>query len=183
MELSSSDRIKVFLAFAAIYLIWGSTFYGVLIALKSFSPFLLSTLRFLIAGVALLIYCIIRKEQWPSLADIKRNMICGLVIFIGGIVAVVWAQQYLSSSLASIIITTPFWFVVLDKRQWSFYFSSKWIIAGLVTGLLGVILLVGFRNGRAAIGDEKMQLLSILIIIVGSFLWVSGSLYLKYKPT
>lgn len=183
MELSSSDRIKVFLAFAAIYFIWGSSFYGVLIALKSFPPFLLSTLRLLIAAIAILIYCIIRKEQLPLLADIKKNMICGLVIFIGGIVAVVWAQQYLSSCLASIIITTPFWFVVLDKRQWSFYFSSKWIIAGLVTGLLGVILLVGFRNGRAAIGDEKMQLLSILIIIAGSFLWVSGSLYLKYKPT
>ena len=175
--------LKVILAFAAIYLVWGSSFYGVLLALKSFPPFLLSTLRFFIAGIALAVYCIIRKEPFPSLKDIGKNAVCGLVIFIGGVVAVVWAQQYISSSLASIIITTPFWFVVLDKRQWSFYFSSKWIIAGLITGLIGVILLLGFKNGRTGKGDETMQLISVLIMIIGSFFWVAGSLYLKYKPT
>ena len=52
-------QIKVILAFAAIYIVWGSSFYGVLIALKSFSPFVLSTLRFLIAGTALLGVCIL----------------------------------------------------------------------------------------------------------------------------
>lgn len=176
-------RLKILLAFAAIYLVWGSSFYGVFLALKSFPPFLLSTLRLFIAGIALAGYCIIRKEPLPSLKDIGINMVCGLVIFIGGVAAVVWAQQYISSSLASIIITTPFWFVVLDKRQWSFYFSSKWIITGLITGLVGVILLLGFKNGRAGKGNEAMQLIAILTMITGSFFWAAGSLYLKYKPT
>lgn len=171
------------LAFAAIYLVWGSTFYGVLVALKSFPPFLLSTFRLLIAGVALLVYCIILKEKLPSIAEILKNIICGFVIFIGGIVSVVWAQQYISSSLASIIITTPFWFVVLDKRQWNFYFSNKWIITGLITGLIGVVLLLGFKNGMPVIGDGGMQIFSILVMIAGSFMWVSGSLYLKYNPS
>jgi len=176
-------NIKIILAFAAIYIIWGSTFYGVHIALKSFPPFLLSALRFLIAGTVLLIYCIITKEKLPAAADIRKNALCGLVLFIGGVVSVVWSQQYISSSLASIIITTPFWFVVLDKKQWGYYFSNKWIIAGLVTGLLGVILLVGFKKGRAGSSDEYMQLLSIFCMIGGSFLWVSGSLFLKYNPS
>src|SRR6187551_512419 len=144
---------KTIAAFAAIYLVWGSTFYGVSIALKSFPPFTLSALRLLIAGTALLIVCIIRKEQRPTSDDILKNALCGLLMFIGGIVAVVWAQQYIPSSLASIIITTPFWFVVLDKRQWKFYFSSKWILAGLITGLAGVVLLLGFKQGRAGSGD------------------------------
>ena len=134
-------QIKVILAFAAIYIVWGSSFYGVLIALKSFSPFVLSTLRFLIAGTALLGVCILKKEPFPDFSDIKRNMIYGIVIFMGGVVAVAWAQQFISSSFASIIITTPFWFVILDKQQWRFYFSEKWIIIGLITGLIGVILL------------------------------------------
>lgn len=183
MESTSSYKIKLTLAFAAIYIIWGSTFFGVHVALKSFPPFLLSGLRLLIAGVALLIFCILKKEQVPAWADIKKHMLWGLVIFIGGIVAVVWAQQYISSSLASVIITTPFWFIVLDKQQWKFYFSSKWIIMGLIMGLAGVILLMGLKEGRAGKGSPEMQLLSILIIIAGSFFWVSGSLYLKYKPT
>ena len=183
MESSSSYKLKLFLAFSAIYIIWGSTFFGVHVALKSFPPFLLSALRLLIAGMALSIFCIVKKETVPGWKDIQKNMVCGLVIFVGGIVAVVWAQQYISSSLASVIITTPFWFIVLDKRQWRFYFSSKWIIAGLILGLSGVILLMGLKEGRAGKGSSEMQLLSILIMIAGSFFWVAGSLYLKYKPS
>lgn len=183
MELSPYDRIKVVLAFAAVYLIWGSTFFGVHLALKSFPPFLLSAFRLIIAGAALAIFCVLKKEQLPSWVDTRKNIICGLIIFIGGIVTVVWAQQYISSSLASVIITTPFWFIVLDKKQWKFYFSSNWIIAGLILGLLGVILLVGLKDGSAGKGSEQMQLLSIFIMIAGSFFWVSGSLYLKYKPS
>src|SRR5207342_64600 len=73
--------------------------------------------------------------------------------------------------------------VVLDKKQWGYYFSNKWIIAGLITGMLGVILLVGFKKGRAGSIDEYMQLFSILCMIGVSFLWVSGSLFLKYNPS
>ena len=174
-------QVKVVLAFAAIYIVWGSTFFGVLIALKSFPPFLLSTLRFLIAGLALLIVCWLKKEPFPAAEDIKKNMLYGIFMFMGGVVAVVWAQQFISSSMASIIITTPFWFVVLDKKQWHFYFSNKWIISGLIMGLIGVILLLGNKSGREGSGDEATQLLSILTIIIGSFFWVAGSLHLKYN--
>jgi drug/metabolite transporter (DMT)-like permease len=179
----NAHKLRVIIAFAAIYLIWGSTFYAVSIALKSFPPFLLSALRLLIAGSALLSICIFNRERIPSMADIAKNSMCGIVMFVGGIVAVVWAQQYLSSSMASIIITTPFWCVVLDKRQWNFYFSSKWIVAGLITGLVGVILLLGWRNGQPGGIKNSMEVISILMMILGSCLWVVGALYLKYNPT
>ena len=178
-----SINLKIILAFTAIYLVWGSTFYSVSIALKSFPVFLLSTLRLLVAGIILLAVCAIKNEQRPTLDDIIRNSACGLLMFIGGIVSVVWAQQYISSSLASIIITTPFWFIILDRRQWGFYFSSKWILAGLVTGLIGVVLLLGFKQGRSGATDAGMQAISILIMIAGSAMWVIGALYLKYNPT
>jgi drug/metabolite transporter (DMT)-like permease len=178
----TTHQIKIILAFAAIYIIWGSSFFGVLTALKSFPPFLLSTLRFLIAGISLLIFCIIKKEKFPEVSDIKKNMLCGIVMFGGGVVSVVWAQQFIASSLASIIITTPFWFVILDKKQWGFYFSNKWIITGLMTGFIGVILLLSNKKSSVVIVDNNMQIVSILLIILGSFLWVLGSLYLKYKP-
>lgn len=180
---SSPDRIKVLLAFAAIYIIWGSTFFGVHLALKSFPPFLLTALRLLIAGIALLIFCIIRKESFPSAPNITRNALWGQAIFIGGVLSVVWAQQYISSSLTSTIITTPFWFIVLDKRQWKFYFSSKWIISGLVMGLLGVILLMAYKKGRTGNKNDNMQLIAILTMAIGSCFWVIGSLFLRYHPS
>lgn len=185
MSIENKDllhQVKIVLAFAAIYLIWGSSFYANLLALKSFPPFLLSTLRFLIGGVAILLVCVIKKEPFPTPFEIKRNMLYGIVIFIGAVVSVAWAQQFVSSSLASIIITTPFWFVVLDRKEWGFYFSNKWIITGLITGLIGVFLLLGNQNNRAGAGNETMQLIGILTIIMGSFCWVSASLHIKYNP-
>ncbi|HMJ67655.1 MAG TPA: EamA family transporter [Cyclobacteriaceae bacterium] len=178
-----SYRLKLFLAFAAVYIIWGATFFGVQVALKSFPPFLLSALRLLIAGSALSLFCVIRRESLPPLREVGRHIVCGLVIFVGGIVFVVWAQQYISSSLASAIITTPFWFIILDKAQWKFYFASKWIVGGLLLSLMGVIILMSFKQGRTGIGDETMQTIAILSMIAGSGLWVGGSLYLKYQPS
>lgn len=137
----------------------------------------------MIAGIVLLGWCMLTREKLPSRSDTVKNAVCGLFMFIGGVVAVVWAQQHISSSLASIIITTPFWFIILDKRQWKFYFSSKWILAGLITGLVGVILLLGFKQGKSATGNVEMQATSILIIIAGSVMWVLGALHLKYNPT
>lgn len=180
---SSSHRTRVVLAYFVIYIIWGTTFFGVQLALKSFPPFLLSALRLLTAGGALTIFCLIRREPLPSQNEFVRHAVFGLLVFIGGIVAVVWAQQFISSSLASSIITTPFWFVVLDRRQWKFYFSSKWISAGLLIGLVGVVLLMTFKTGRAGAESEVMQTVAILIIVIGSFLWAGTSLYLKYHAT
>ncbi len=178
-----SYRLKLVLAFAAVYIIWGSTFFGVQLGLQSFPPFLFSALRLLIAGSALAIYCVVTRQAPPTLADVRKHALCGIVIFIGGIVFVVWAQQFISSSLASSIITTPFWFILLDKPQWKFYFSSKWIVGGLLLSLVGVIILMSFKHGRVGTGDEFTQTIAIIAMISGSFLWVAGLLYLKYRPS
>lgn len=179
-----SYRLKLVLAYAAIYLIWGSTFFGVQLSLQSFPPFLLSALRLILAGLALTLYCIFTRQRPPSLSDIGTHAVAGLVIFVGGVMFVVWAQQFLSSSLASAVITTPFWFILLDKPQWKFYFSNKWIVGGLLLSLTGVIILMSFKQQtRAGSGSEAMQTIAILTMITGSFLWVAGSLYLKYRPS
>jgi len=177
-----SHRVKVFLAFSAIFVIWGSTFLGVQVALKSFPPFLLSALRLLVAGSALALFCVWRREPFPPIAELKKHAVCGLVIFVGGVVFVVWAQQFISSSLASAIITTPFWFVILDRPQWKFYFSSKWIVGGLLMSCAGVIILMSFKPGRTGSGGEWMQTFAILSMIIGSGMWVAGALYQKYRP-
>lgn len=178
-----SYKLKIICAFAAIYLVWGSTFLFVKIALHSFSPFILSTLRFFIGGSAVMAFAFWQKNKFPQSGELLKQAILGCVIFLGGIMAVVWAQQHLTSSLASTIITTPFWFIILDKRQWSYYFSNRNIIIGLLLGLAGVTLLMLFKQGNVSNSSASMQLISILIMMGGSFLWVSGSLYLKYNPS
>lgn len=103
-------KVKVVLAFVAIYFVWGSTFSMVSIALKAFSPLVLNTFRFLLGGLLLSVYCTIKRYSFPAFSELIKYVVLGIIIFMGGVVAVVWAQQYISSSLTSIIITTPFWF-------------------------------------------------------------------------
>src|SRR5262249_40556001 len=138
------SRLKIFLAFSAIYIIWGSTYIALLIGVKSMPPFVLSGLRFTLAGIILYGYCLWRGEARPDFASLRKNAICGVLMLFGGAGSVAWAEQYLPSSLAAIIVTTlPFWFVLLDKKQWAFYFSNKLIIGGLLIGFIGVAVLVG----------------------------------------
>jgi drug/metabolite transporter (DMT)-like permease len=178
-----NQKVKTIVAFTAIYLVWGSTFYGTSIALKSFPPFMLSALRFIIGGLTLTLYCYFKKEKAPTLNDIILYSFWGIIIFGGGVIAIVWAQQFLPSSLASIIITTPFWFIVLDKSQWHINFKNGWILAGLVAGLIGVILLLSQKSTSSIDGISLLQFKAILVIIGGSFLWVIGSLQLKKKQS
>jgi drug/metabolite transporter (DMT)-like permease len=102
----------------------------------------------------------------------------------GGTGSVAWAEQYLPSSLAAIIVTSlPFWFIVLDKKQWSSNFSNKFILAGLLIGFVGVSILVGFDSSSHSFhGNASMKPYGIMALIAGGIAWTTGSLYSKYKP-
>jgi drug/metabolite transporter (DMT)-like permease len=181
-----SSKWTIVLAFAAVYIIWGSTYLAIQLGIRDIPPFLLSSIRFLLAGIALFAWCLWKKDSMPSRKDIGRNAICGALMLFGGTVSVTWAEQYIPSSVAAIIVTSlPFWFVLLDKKQWSYYFSNKLIIAGLLVGFLGVVLLMS--SGHTAAEDDHTssgkKLAGSLVIVAGGIAWTIGSLYSKYKPS
>jgi drug/metabolite transporter (DMT)-like permease len=179
-----SERWNIILAFTAVYVVWGSTYLAIWIGLNSLPPFLMSGLRFLGAGLILQSWCSWKRESLPDKNSIFRSALCGVLMLLGGIVSVVWAEQYLSSSLAAIVVTLlPFWFILLDKKQWSFYFSNKSIIAGLLLGFAGVSILLAFSHPAVAAKQVPgNQLQGILVILCGGIAWTVGSLYSKYKP-
>src|SRR5882757_2472092 len=170
------------LAFAAVYIIWGSTYLAILLGLKGLPPLLLCAFRFLLAGILLFGWCLWQGEKFPAQNSIRINSLCGILMLFGGVGSVSWAEQYISSSLAAVIVTAlPFWFVIFDRKKWSFYFSNKFIIGGLVLGFAGVILLLGFENSpHQAIHKTGNQLAASLIILAGGIAWACGSLYSKY---
>jgi drug/metabolite transporter (DMT)-like permease len=182
--MSQPNKWKIIFAFAAIYLIWGSTYLALLIGVQSMPPFLLSAMRFTLAGILLYGYCLWRRETQPDLSSLQKNALCGILMLFGGAGSVAWAEQYLPSSLAAIIVTTlPFWFVLLDKKQWSFYFSNKLILAGLLIGFAGVVILVGFdKSPHPFGGNSSMKIYGVVAIIAGGISWTIGSLYSKYSP-
>jgi len=174
--------LLVVAAFAAIYLIWGSTYFAILIAIKDIPPLLMAGGRFVMAGLLLLLYAKLKKEPTPSFHDIGKISFAGALMLFLGTGSVAWAEQYISSGMASIIVATvPLWFVLLDRQQWKFHFSNGWIIAGLVVGFVGIIILFGDKKAFSFSGNP-MKLVSVLLLAGGTISWAIGSLYSKYKP-
>lgn len=175
------SKALVIAAFAALYIIWGSTYLGILYAIETIPVFMMIGARFLIAGLLLLGWCLLKGEKLPSLKSFGVMGAGGVLMLFVGNGAVVWAEQHISSGLTAIIVASvPLWFVILDKRQWHYYFSNKLIIVGLLVGFAGVLLLFAGKGSIDLTGD-KMSLLSFLVLTIGTIGWAVGSLYSKYK--
>lgn len=175
------SKLLVLAAFIALYLIWGSTYLGIRIGLKSIPPLFLVGSRFLVAGAILYLWCLAKGEKAPSLKKFGTIGIGGVLMLFLGNGGVSWAEQYLPSGLVAIIVATvPLWFVLLDKSQWKYYFSNKFIILGILVGFGGVMLLFAGK-GLASSPQNKMRLLSFLVLFIGTAGWATGSLYSKYK--
>jgi drug/metabolite transporter (DMT)-like permease len=180
-SLTKHPKALVLAAFAAVYLIWGSTYLAILLAIKTIPPFFMAGSRFLIAGLILLVYALFKGEQIPDLKSLWKISLAGILMLSVGNALVAWVEQYLPSGLVAILVATvPLWFVILDKSQWKFHFSNKQIVLGLIVGFAGVILLFAGK-GSADLFDSKMKIVSLILLLIGTIGWAIGSLYSKYQ--
>jgi drug/metabolite transporter (DMT)-like permease len=174
------SKSLVILAFAAVYVIWGSTYVGITLAIKSIPPFLMAGLRFFAAGLLLYIWCIARGEKTPDIISVLKSSLAGTLMLFFGTTSLIWAEQYLASGLSAVIVAcVPFWFVLFDKKHWKENFSDKFILIGLIIGFVGIILLFNGKGGLD-LGNHD-QLIAFIVLSVGSMLWAAGSLYSKYS--
>jgi len=178
-------KFRIILAFAGIYIIWGTTYLAITYGLKGFPPFILSGLRFLIAGSLILGWLWAKGEKPNSAVNWYKNFIPGLLILAAGVGLVAWGEQYVTSTEAAIIMATePFWFILLDKKNWKKYFSSPLVVTGLLIGIAGLLLFVkdsllsGAHNGH-----ETLRITAIGVLFVSSVLWVIGSLFSKNRSS
>lgn len=183
MKSKHPSQWLVLLAFLAIYIVWGTTYLAIAFGLKGFPPFVLTAFRGIIAGGILLAWCLARGESLPDKATIGNSAVSGILMLVGGTGLVTWAEQYVNSGYAAIIMATePFFFVLLDKKQWGSYFSNKWVLAGLTIGFAGIVLFFHYTGGHSQqTSDGTMLLIGNLVLLVGAILWVVGSLYARNK--
>ena len=168
-------RIQIIAAFAALYLIWGSTYLGILFAIQSIPPFLMAGARFLLAG---LIMFAIARTQGPlrsTSAEWRTSLIVGACLLLGGNGAVTLSEKFIESGLASLIVATvPIYITLLG---WLFGMTPRpapivWL--GLAGGFAGVAMLLGPALGFSG-GSHSAVGMSILLL--SSFIWSAGSLY------
>jgi len=179
-QTAEAPRWLVVLAFINIYIVWGSTYLAIVFGLDGIPPFILSFMRFLTAGIILFGWCLLKGESFPSRRNVSRNAVCGTLMLVGGSGLVTWAEQYIPSGSAAILIATePFWFVLLDKKCWATYFSHKLIIGGLLIGFTGVILFFVQPGKAGSLSGSEEHVLAYLVLLGSSVLWVVGSLLSK----
>ncbi|HRH60877.1 MAG TPA: EamA family transporter [Chitinophagaceae bacterium] len=180
-----ASALMVIIAFATVYLVWGSTYFFIQKAVQHFPPFIMGALRFFASGILLLLWCIIKKEKLWDWKQIKIAALTGVLLLFIGNGAVIWAEQNLASSLVAVLVSAaPLWFVLLDKPRWKENLTSRTTIMGLVIGFIGVILLFSERVSSALSSSGSMaQIIGLAILIVGSISWAGGSLYSKYKSS
>lgn len=183
MEQKTGNTAMVVLAFSAIYIVWGTTYLAILFGLEGFPPFMLSAFRFSTAGVLLLSWCLFSGERLPALQDCKVPVISGIIMLVGGSGLVTWAEQYVTTGQAAVVIATePFLFLLMDKKRWAFYFSNKRVIAGLVLGFAGIALFFLFTaHHPGMLVSASQKVVGYLVLFLSAILWVGGSLYAKSR--
>ncbi|RYY54812.1 MAG: EamA family transporter [Chitinophagaceae bacterium] len=163
-------------AFFAVYFIWGTTYLASLFGLEGMGPFVLSALRYGSAAILLGIWVFARKLHWPARENFPRLVLSGALMLVGGSGLVVYGEQYVNSGYAAVVVASePLWFVILDRKRWSFYFGNWKIIAGLLTGFGGIILFSFYSSGNAELRPGGI-LPGTLIILGSAVLWVVGTL-------
>jgi drug/metabolite transporter (DMT)-like permease len=142
------SRVKIVLAFAAVYVLWGSTYLAIRLAIETLPPFLMTGTRFTLAGLILFTWSVINGERFiPPLHLWRRALVIGGLLLLGGNGGVVWAERYVATGLAALLVSTePLWVVILNwaiSRQ-----RPNWkVLLGVLIGLVGVAMLDCRRCG------------------------------------
>ena len=170
-------RLAILLAFAALYLVWGSTYLGIRLAIDSIPPFLMAGSRYFTAGLILYGMARARGATRPPAITWRSSLIVGGFLLLGGNGGVTIAEQYVETGLAAVIVATVPIFIVL--LSWATGATPRprlpvWL--GLAGGFIGVGILMEPSMHFSA-NESRHPGIGMLILLVASLLWSIGSLY------
>ena len=165
-------------AFAAIYILWGSTYLAIKYAIETLPSFIMTGARFLVAGATLFMVGRFSKDyEKPTFSEWRASFVVGTLLFLGGTGGVVLAEHYIPSSLAALLVATePSWIVLLSWL-WLKGARPNWKVAlGLLIGFAGVYLLIGGASFGHA-GNGTNQLFGTVLVLASALAWATGSIY------
>src|SRR5512142_1643043 len=166
-EKRHAPKALVLAAFAAVYVLWGSTYLAIRFAVATMPPFLLAGVRFTIAGVILSAFALARGAARPTRENWKAAAIAGTLLFPLGNGVVVWAETRIDSSMAALLVATePFWVVLLLWLRAGVR-PRPFVIAGIVAGFAGLIMLVG----RSSVPGAAADVVSAAALVGASISW------------
>jgi drug/metabolite transporter (DMT)-like permease len=175
-----SQKLRVAAAFAAVYIIWGSTYLAIRLAIDTIPPFLMAGLRFIIAGTLLFAWLRLRGVPLPKRIELRSTAIVGGLLLLGGNGGVVWAEQRIASGIAALMVgLEPLWIVLIDWMRPGGKRPRNEVLAGVGIGFVGVVLLVG---PGSLTGTGEIDLAGVIVLGLASLFWAIGSLYAQHAP-
>jgi drug/metabolite transporter (DMT)-like permease len=169
-----ASRLYVYLAFFAIYVIWGSTYLAIRYAVETIPPLYTAGLRHLAAGTILLVLAV-AKGMRPTAAQIRASVVIGFFFFLVGHGSLHWAETVVPSGLASLLIAIePIFVFLLSSMATRTWRLNGLLVAGILLGLAGVAVLVG---GVARDAGTPGSTLGTIAILVGALSWSAGIIY------
>ena len=181
MSTLTPTRTALVLAFATIYLVWGSTYLAIRVAVESMPPFAMAACRFLIAGTLMATFLRLRGAGWPTGAQWRDHALVGLLLLLGGNGLVVWAEQYIASGVAALLIGIGPLFIVLIEWAWPGGTRPGAVtIAALLVGLFGVAWLAAPWESTAGGG---LHVGGVIALILSSAFWSLGSIVSRHAKS
>ncbi len=166
-------------SFAAVYIIWGSTYLAIRYAVDSLPPFLMAGVRFVIAGAILYSFMASRGTAAPKRIHWRSTLIIGALLLLAGNGGVVWAEQRVPSGIASLMVAiVPLWIVLIDWLRPGGSRPSLPVTVGVLIGLVGIGLLVLGSDESS----QPVDLAGVFSILIATICWASGTFYARSAP-
>ncbi|MEJ0091021.1 MAG: drug/metabolite exporter YedA [Limisphaerales bacterium] len=177
---AASTRTLLIAAFATVYIVWGSTYLAIRVAVETMPPFLLAGARFLFAGMMMFVWLRLKGVAMPDRKQWFHATIAGGLMLLGGNGLVVWAEQTVSSSLTALLVAlTPVWFALLDWARPAGKRPATYTWAGIIVGFAGVALLVTGHNSSSVNASQNPW--GVAALVVAGLCWAAGSLWSRYN--
>lgn len=174
LSLEYKKTMMVVVALLSVYIVWGSTYLGIKIAIETFPPFLMAGIRFIIAGALLYGFVVIKEKKHPKLIEWRDTTIIGTLLLLGGNGLVVIAEKTIPSSIAAIVIATvPLWMIVIAWLLKSQIIPNRSTLIGTLIGFVGVVILM-FPSYQEHLHFDTFGL---LLTLLAAILWSLGSIY------
>ncbi len=175
---NEAQRSKIIVAFALLYVLWGSTYLAMRVVVRDMPPYVAGAVRYLLAGpVMLTALAVTGRKVRISMQDLSRLLVISILLLSMGNIGVLWGEVYVPSGLASLIVAlVPIWVVMIEA--WFFRagrMTAKGLF-GLALGIFGLLVLMWPRITSSS-HPGKLELLGCGILAVGSFFWALGSIF------
>jgi drug/metabolite transporter (DMT)-like permease len=177
---NTASAFLVILAFATVFIVWGSTYFFIGLALHGFPPMLMGAIRFISAGILMIAGCALKGDLLWNRKDVAHAAVSGLLMLFVAMGLVILAERVIPTAMVAIMISAnPIWFVALDRSNRAVNLKSKTTVYGLILGFVGIILLFGESLKTTPGNIDHQRLFGFLMMIAGPIAWSAGSLYLK----